>query len=67
MTIANPTKTTHPDAIRGDGSALGDAWTITRRQFWHWRAQPGVLAVGLLFPVLVTLMFGALFGGAIAI
>ena len=48
------------------GSALGDAWLITRRQFWHWRAQPGALLVGLLFPVLVTLMFGALFGGAIA-
>jgi ABC-2 type transport system permease protein len=45
---------------------LGDAWTITRRQFWHWRAQSGGFAVGLLFPVLVTLMFGALFGGAIA-
>ncbi|ACV77306.1 ABC transporter permease [Nakamurella multipartita] len=45
---------------------LGDAWTITRRQFWHWRAQPGGFTVGLLFPVLVTLMFGALFGGAIA-
>ena len=52
-------------ARRGE-SMLGDAWTITRRQFWHWRAQPGGFAVGLLFPVLVTLMFGALFGGAIA-
>lgn len=51
---------------RGAESMLGDAWTITRRQFWHWRAQPGGFAVGLLFPVLVTLMFGALFGGAIA-
>jgi len=48
------------------GSALGDALLITGRQFQHWRAQPGVLLVGLLFPVLVTLMFGALFGGAIA-
>jgi ABC-2 type transport system permease protein len=48
------------------GSALGDALLITGRQFLHWRAQPGVLLVGLLFPVLVTLMFGALFGGAIA-
>lgn len=47
-------------------SMLGDAWTVTRRQFWHWRAQPGGFVVGLLFPVLVTLMFGALFGGAIA-
>jgi ABC-2 type transport system permease protein len=55
-----------PKALRGNGSVIGDAWTITRRQFWHWRAQPGVLLTGLLFPVLVTLMFGALFGGAIA-
>lgn len=47
-------------------SLIADAWTITRRQTWHWRAQPGGFAVGLLFPVLVTLMFGALFGGAIA-
>lgn len=48
------------------GSLIGDAWILTRRQFWHWRAQPGAVAVGLLFPVLVTLMFGAFFGGAIA-
>lgn len=52
-------------ADRGTGSVLGDAWLLTRRQFWHWRAQPGALLVGLLFPVLVTVMFGALFGGAI--
>jgi ABC-2 type transport system permease protein len=51
--------------IRADVGVLGDAWTMTRRQFWHWRAQPGVFAVNLLFPVLVTVMFGALFGGAI--
>lgn len=67
MTVINSTPGVGQlDMLRGKGSALGDAWTITRRQFWHWRAQPGVLLVGLLFPVLVTLMFGALFGGAIA-
>jgi ABC-2 type transport system permease protein len=55
----------NPVADRGTGSVLGDAWLLTRRQFWHWRAQPGALLVGLLFPVLVTVMFGALFGGAI--
>ena len=48
---------------RGTESMPGDAWTITRRQFWHWRAQPAGFAVGLLFPVLVTLMFGALLNG----
>jgi len=55
----------HP-LTRGAGSAIGDAWQISRRQFLHWRAQPGAFLVGLFFPVLVTLMFGALFGGAIA-
>ncbi len=53
-------------STRGAGSVVGDAWLISRRQFLHWRAQPGAFLVGLLFPVLVTLMFGALFGGAIA-
>ena len=60
------TRTPDHARVRPSESVLGDAWTITRRQFWHWRAQPGAFAVGLLFPVLVTLMFGALFGGAIA-
>ncbi|HEY0639577.1 MAG TPA: ABC transporter permease [Pseudonocardiaceae bacterium] len=46
--------------------ALGDTWTITRRDLTHWVARPGLLAVGLLFPVMVVLMFGTLFGGAIA-
>ncbi len=53
-------------APRTAETMIGDAWTITRRQFWHWRAQRGGFAVGLLFPVLVAVMFGALFGGAIA-
>ncbi len=58
-----PLRTDHEP---GGESMTGDAWTVTRRQFWHWRAQPVGFVVGLLFPVLVTLMFGALFGGAIA-
>jgi ABC-2 type transport system permease protein len=66
MTSTTRSATDEPDMLRSNASALGDAWMISRRQFWHWRAQPGVLLVGLLFPVLVTLMFGALFGGAIA-
>ena len=62
MTTRTPDRT----RVRPPESLPGDAWTVARRQFWHWRAQPGAFAVGLLFPVLVTLMFGALFGGAIA-
>jgi ABC-2 type transport system permease protein len=47
------------------GWALTDAWTITRRDLAHWARQPGLVAINWLFPVMVVLMFGTLFGGAI--
>ena len=47
--------------------ALADAWTITRRDLTHWTRQPAQLVIGLLFPVLLVLMFGYLFGGAMTV
>jgi ABC-2 type transport system permease protein len=44
-----------------------DSWTLTRRTLLQWRNQPAGLLLGLLFPVMVLLMFGYLFGGAIVI
>lgn len=49
------------------GWALADAWTITRRDLAHWVRQPGPLLIGWFFPVLIVLMFGGLFGGAISV
>lgn len=49
------------------GWALADAWTIARRDLQHWRQQPGSVIVGWLFPVMILLMFGLLFGGAISV
>lgn len=43
-----------------------DASIIAGRTGLHWRARPGLLAVQLLFPVMILLMMGGLFGGAIA-
>jgi len=43
--------------------ALTDSWTMTRRELAHWARQPGRLASGLLFPVMLLLMFGYLMGG----
>lgn len=43
--------------------ALSDSWTMTRRELAHWARQPGRLAVGFLFPVMLLLMFGYLMGG----
>ncbi len=46
--------------------ALSDGWTITRRDILHWAREPGPVIIGLLFPVLMVVMFGFLFGGAMA-
>ncbi len=47
--------------------AGADAWTITRRDLLHWARQPAGFAVGLLFPVMMVLMFGYLFGGGMTV
>jgi ABC-2 type transport system permease protein len=47
--------------------ALTDSWTIARRDFARWARQPGPVLVALLFPVLIVLMFGYLFGGAMVV
>lgn len=47
--------------------AVRDAWTVTRRDLTHWTNQPGLLVANLLFSVMVLLMFGFLFGGAMAV
>ena len=47
--------------------AVADAWTVAHRDLIHWVRQPFGLVVGLLFPVMVVLMFGYLFGGAITV
>ncbi|VTR77695.1 ABC transporter permease [Cellulomonas hominis] len=46
---------------------LRNAWTVTLRDLQHWRRQPAGLLIGLAFPVLLLLMFGFLFGGAISV
>jgi ABC transporter DrrB family efflux protein len=47
--------------------ALADGWTITTRDLIHWARQPWALVLGLLFPVLMVLMFGYLLGGSMSI
>jgi len=47
--------------------AVVDAWTIAHRDLLHWARQPMSVIVGLLFPVMVVLMFGYLFGGGMSI
>lgn len=65
MTIGLPTASpTLLDRIRW--IAL-DSWTITKRDLLHWAQQPWSIAIGVLFPVMVVLIFGYLFGGGMAV
>nr|WP_189166261.1 ABC transporter permease [Sphaerisporangium melleum] len=47
--------------------ALADGWVITRRDLSHRARRPAMVAVELLFPVMVVLMFAYLFGGGMTI
>lgn len=42
---------------------LTDSWTMTRRELAHWARQPVQVVVGLVFPVMLLLMFTYLVGG----
>jgi ABC transporter DrrB family efflux protein len=62
---------TSPPSAVGDGSprtatVAQQTAALTTRTFLQWRGQPGVFWTNLLFPALVLLMMGGLFGGAIA-
>ncbi|WP_217245356.1 ABC transporter permease [Streptomyces sp. AC602_WCS936] len=60
-----------PDLPRGPLGrlrwALADGWTVTLRGLTHWTREPGTVISGLLFPVLMVLMFGYFFGGAMQV
>ncbi|NKX90419.1 ABC transporter permease [Nocardia coubleae] len=54
---------THPHPASTLSAALTDSWTMTRRELAHWARQPVQVGVGLVFPVMMLLMFGYLIGG----
>lgn len=49
------------------GWAAADGWTIARRDLIHWVRNPSRIVFSLLFAVLMVLMFGYLFGGALSV
>jgi ABC-2 type transport system permease protein len=60
------TTATLPPRAPAAGS-LRDTATLTGRILRHWQRRPVSILLGLLFPVLMVLMFGYLFGGALAV
>jgi hypothetical protein len=59
------TATSLPGAAAAD--SLRDTATLTGCILQHWKRRPVSILLGLLFPVLMVLMFGYLFGGAMAV
>lgn len=49
------------------GWTITDTWTMTRRDLLHWRLRPATVIMGWFFPVMIVLLFGLFFGGAIRI
>lgn len=49
------------------GWALTDAWTMTRRELAHWARQSVQLLVGLVFPVMMLVMFAYFIGGGMEV
>ena len=73
MSTTDPTSTIAPTSSRPGGAlsrlawAAADGWTVARRDVTHWLRQPWELGFGLLFPVLMVLMFVYLLGGAMSV
>ncbi|MEU8569421.1 ABC transporter permease [Streptomyces pathocidini] len=60
------------DTLAGPGRpswtwALADSWTMTRRELTHWARQPVQIVVGLVFPVMLLLMFAYFIGGGMTV
>lgn len=64
MTPAPVERSGGPDRLRW---IVTDAWVVAQRDLLHWVRQPFAILVSLLFPVLIVLMFGYLFGGGMAV
>lgn len=46
---------------------LTDSWTMTRRGLAHWVRQPVAVIVGLIFPVMMLVMFAYFLGGGMKV
>ncbi|TCO53034.1 ABC transporter permease [Actinocrispum wychmicini] len=44
-----------------------DAWVLTVRTLTHWKRQPGMIVAGLIFPIVSVVLFGYVFGSAMAV
>lgn len=73
VTETRPTTTEAPVPGRSRGLAsrarwaVADGWAVAGRDLTHWMRQPWEIGFGLLFPVLMVLMFVYLLGGSMSV
>jgi ABC-type multidrug transport system permease subunit len=48
-------------------TAVTHGWVLTQRALLHWVRQPAQVILGLLFPIMILLLFGYLFGGQVEV
>ena len=53
--------------ISPSATLLTDSLTMTRRGFAHWSRRPGSVAVEMIFPVMMLVMFAYFIGGGMAV
>lgn len=53
------------DQTLGLTATLRQSWVITLRDLKHWQREPWGIVFGILFAIMMLLVFGYLFGGAI--
>ncbi|MFB4193698.1 ABC transporter permease [Streptomyces carpaticus] len=47
--------------------AVADGWVVARRYLTHWVQEPGRIVAGLVFPGMMVLLFGYVFGSAMQV
>lgn len=65
------TTTTTPEdptaGLSGLRWALADTWTLTQRGMLHWIRQPLGVVAGMSFMIMLVVLYGFLFGGAMSV
>jgi len=64
------TTTTPEDSTAGLSGlrwALADTWTLTQRGMLHWIRQPLGVVAGMSFMIMLVVLYGFLFGGAMSV
>jgi ABC-2 type transport system permease protein len=67
MSVAVPSGVVVPPAAQRRGNLFADSWVVARRGLIHMRRQPEALADVTIQPIMFTLLFAYVFGGAISV